>query len=145
MNRRLSSETLHATTVALGGRAVIIGGRSGSGKSDLALRLFDRGFVLVSDDQTYLRIVDGKLIASAPPAIRGKIEVRGIGIVAVECVEEAAVCLVVELASEIERLPAEGRSQLILGASIPVVSIDATTASAPAKVVLALDHMGLKA
>ena len=52
---RLSSETLHASTVALDGRAVLISGPSGSGKSDLALRLLDRGFTLVSDDQTIVR------------------------------------------------------------------------------------------
>ena len=144
MNRLLSSEMLHATTVAFGGRAVIISGRSGSGKSDLALRLFDRGFVLVSDDQTYLRIADAKLMASAPPAIRGKMEVRGVGIVEVECLDEVPVCLMVELASEIERLPADGRSRMILGVNLPLVSVDAMTASAPAKVALALDHMGLR-
>ena len=84
MTDRLSSEMLHATTVAKDGRAVIIAGRSGSGKSDLALRLFDRGFVLVSDDQTMVRKDGDRLVASAPPTIKGKLEVRGIGIVEVE-------------------------------------------------------------
>jgi len=144
MNPRLSSETLHATTVAKDGRAVLISGRSGSGKSDLALRLLDRGFVLVSDDQTYLRIADGKLVAAAPPTIRGKLEVRGIGIIEVEHVDDAAVCLVVELADEIERMPDDGRERLILGAKIPLVSIDTPAASAPAKVAIALDLLGLK-
>ena len=144
MNQRLSSETLHATTVAKDGRAILISGRSGSGKSDLALRLLDRGFVLVSDDQTYLRIAGGKLVAAAPPAIRGKLEVRGIGIVEVEQVDDVAVCLVVELAAEIDRMPDEGRERLILGATIPLVSIDAQAASAPAKVAMALDMLGLK-
>jgi len=144
MNPRLSSETLHATTVAKDGRAILISGRSGSGKSDLALRLLDRGFVLVSDDQTYLRIAGGKLVAAAPPTIRGKLEVRGIGIVEVEQVDDVAVCLVVELASEIDRMPDQGLERLILGATIPLVSIDAQTASAPAKVAMALDLLGLK-
>lgn len=141
---RLSSETLHATTVAKDGRAVLISGRSGSGKSDLALRLIDRGFVLVSDDQTHLKIANGKLVATAPPTIRGKLEVRGIGIVEVENIDDVTVCLVVELASEIERLPEGGRERLILGAKIPLVSIDAQAASAPAKVAIALDLLGLK-
>ncbi len=144
MNRRLSSETLHATTVAMDGRAVLISGRSGSGKSDLALRLLDRGFVLVSDDQTYLRIVGGKLVAAAPPTIRGKMEVRGIGIVEVEQVDDVAICLVVELSGEVDRLPDEGRERLILGANIPLVGIDSQAASAPAKVAIALDLLGLK-
>ena len=144
MNPRLSSETLHATTVAKDGRAILISGRSGSGKSDLALRLLDRGFVLVSDDQTHLRIASGKLVASAPSTIRGKLEVRGIGIVEVEQVDDVAVCLVIELAAEIDRMPDEGRERLILGATIPLVSIDAQAASAPAKVAMALDLLGLK-
>jgi len=144
MSPRLSSETLHATTVAKNGRAVIISGRSGSGKSDLALRLLDRGFVLVSDDQTYLRLAGGKLIAAAPPTIRGKLEVRGIGIVEVANVDDVPVCLFVDLASEIERRPDDGRERLILGTKIPLASIDALTASAPAKLEIALDLLGLK-
>lgn len=144
MTPRLSSETLHATTVAKDGRAVLISGRSGSGKSDLALRLLDRGFALVSDDQTYLRIVDGALVAAAPATIRGKLEVRGIGIVDVKHVDDVSVCLVVELAAEIDRMPDEGRERLILGATIPLVSIEAQAASAPAKVAIALDLLGLK-
>ena len=78
---RLSSETLHASTVAIDGRAVLIPGPSGSGKSDLALRLLDRGFTLVSDDQTIVRRDGERLIASAPPTIAGKLEIRGVGIV----------------------------------------------------------------
>ena len=144
MNPRLSSEMLHATTVALGGRAVILAGRSGSGKSDLALRLLDRGFILVSDDQTMVRKSGGRLIASAPPTIRGKLEVRGIGIVEVDQTDDVPVCLYVELANEIERLPDGGRERLILGTNIPLVGIDALTASAPAKVAMALDRLGLK-
>ena len=57
----LSSETLHVSTVAIGGRAVLIGGRSGQGKSDLALRLIDRGAALVSDDYTHVRRAGEKL------------------------------------------------------------------------------------
>lgn len=123
---------------------MIITGRSGSGKSDLALRLLDRGFVLVSDDQTYLCMANGKLVAAAPPTIKGKLEVRGIGIVELDSIDNVPVCLMVELASEIERLPDEGRERLILGTKIPLVSVDALTASAPAKVAMALDLLGLK-
>ena len=81
---RLSSETVHASTVAMDGRAVLISGPSGSGKSDLTLRLLDRGFTLVSDDQTIVRREDDRLIASPPPNIAGKLEIRGIGIVEME-------------------------------------------------------------
>ena len=141
---RLSSETVHASTVAMDGRAVLISGPSGSGKSDLTLRLLDRGFTLVSDDQTLVRREEDRLIASAPPTIAGKLEIRGIGIVDMEHVNDMPVALLVELTSDIQRLPDDNRERLILGVSLPLISIDAMAASAPSKVALALDRMGLK-
>jgi len=139
-----SSESLHASTVAIDGRAALLTGPSGSGKSDLALRLLDRGFALVSDDQTIVRRDGSRLLASAPPQIAGKLEVRGIGIVDVESVRDVPVALMVELMSDMERLPDDGRERALLGISLPLVTIDATTASAPSKVALALDRLGLK-
>jgi serine kinase of HPr protein (carbohydrate metabolism regulator) len=141
---RVSSENLHASSVALNGRAVLISGPSGSGKSDLALRLLDRGFMLVSDDRTIVRKQDGKVIASAPDTIKGKLEVRGIGIVDIDSVPNAPVALVVDLTSKVERLPDDSRERLILGTAIPLINVDAMTASAPSKVALALDRLGLK-
>jgi serine kinase of HPr protein (carbohydrate metabolism regulator) len=141
---RLSSETLHASAVALDGRAVLISGPSGSGKSDLALRLLDRGFVLVSDDQTIVRKDNGKLVASAPATIHGKLEIRGIGIVEMETVSDVPVALVVELTSDIQRLPDDSRERLVLNVPVPLISVDAMTASAPSKVAIALDRLGLK-
>ena len=141
---RLSSETVHASTVASEGRAVLITGPSGSGKSDLALRLLDRGFSLVSDDQTIVRKDGSRLLASAPPNIAGKLEVRGVGIVDMGAVSDVPVALLVELTSDIQRLPDDSRERPILGVPLPIISIDALTASAPSKVALALDRMGLK-
>jgi serine kinase of HPr protein (carbohydrate metabolism regulator) len=141
---RLSSENLHASTVARDGRAVLISGPSGSGKSDLALRMLDRGFTLVSDDRTIVRKQGAKLIASPPDTIRGKMEIRGLGIFEIEHVTDIPVALIVELRSDIERLPDDSRERLIIGIGIPLVSIDAMTASAPSKVALALDRLGLE-
>jgi serine kinase of HPr protein (carbohydrate metabolism regulator) len=142
--RTLSAETVHASTVAAGGRAVLITGPSGAGKSDLTLRLLDRGFTLVSDDQTVVKRDGDRLMASAPATIAGKLEIRGIGIVEMETVSNLPVALLVELTSEIQRLPDDSRERPILGVPLPLITIDAMTASAPSKVALALDRMGLK-
>ena len=141
---RLSSENLHASCVATGGRAVLIAGPSGSGKSDLALRMLDRGFTLVSDDRTIVRKENKRLIASAPATIKGKLEVRGVGIVDMDIVADVPVALVIELTSDIQRIPDDARERLILGVGVPLISVDAMTASAASKVSLALDRLGLK-
>ena len=141
---RLSSENLHASCVAIDGRAVLIGGPSGSGKSDLALRLLDRGFKLVSDDRTIVRKDGPRLIASAPDTIKGKLEIRGIGIVDMETVQNVPLALVVELSSDLQRMPDDSRERLILGLGVPLINVDAMTASAPSKVAVALDRLGLK-
>lgn len=141
---RLSAETLHASTVAKEGRAVLITGPSGSGKSDLVLRLLDRGFALVSDDQTIVKKAGDRLVATAPPTISGKLEIRGIGIVELDCVADVPIALIVEITTDITRMPDDSRERLILGVPVPLVSIDAMTASAASKVAFALDCMGLR-
>ena len=134
------SETIHASTVAIGGHAVLIEGPSGAGKSDLALRLIDRGAVLVSDDYTALTPANGHLSASAPAAIAGRLEVRGIGIVPVTHVEQVPVALLIRLSTEVERMP-EAESRSLAGVDIPVIAIDPREASAPIKVELALRRL----
>ena len=139
----LSSETLHASCVAKNGCAILISGRSGSGKSDLALRLIDRGAELVSDDYTIVRRVGGKLVASAPENIRSKLEVRGLGILEFKTADDATVCLMVELAAEIERLPEMPGMMSIAGVQVPSVRLSSLEASAPVKVEVALAQFGL--
>ncbi|HYJ29470.1 MAG TPA: HPr kinase/phosphatase C-terminal domain-containing protein [Allosphingosinicella sp.] len=138
------SGTIHAGCIALGGRGVLIVGGSGSGKSDLALRMIDRGAGLVSDDYTLLRAEGGRLYASAPVAIAGRIEVRGIGLIEMAAVGEAPLCLLIDLDSPPERLP-EPRSASFLGLELPAVTLAALEASAAIKLELALDHFGLPA
>jgi serine kinase of HPr protein (carbohydrate metabolism regulator) len=132
-----SSDRLHATTVAIDGLAVMIEGASGSGKSDLALRLIDRGAVLVSDDQT-LVVRSGKtLLARAPTTIAGRIEVRGIGILAMAHIDDVPVGLLVRVDGAVERMP-ERRARRIAGIEIRQFAVDPFHASAPIKVELAL-------
>lgn len=145
MARALSSETLHATSVAINGRVVLLRGPSGSGKSDLALRLIDRGAALVSDDYTLVKRVDGRLIATAPDTIRGKMEVRGIGIVAMAALSDAPVALIADLFDPVDRMPLEPVHRNVAGIDVPVVKIAPFEASAPIKVELALKALGLPA
>lgn len=138
------SETIHASCVARGGRGILIAGRSGSGKSDLALRLLDRGALLVSDDYTAVAAEGGVLVASAPSAIEGKMEVRGVGIVDAAIAGPVPVALFVDLDAEVERLPEADATRRIAGIAIPMIALSSLEASAPIKVELALDHLGLR-
>lgn len=125
---------VYATAVAIDGAAVLLRGPSGSGKSDLALRLVDAGAQLVADDQTLLRRDGKRLLASAPATLVGLLEVRGLGIVRVGAAQAAPLLLVADLVppGEVERLP-EARRETILGVSVPVVALAPFEASAPAK------------
>lgn len=135
----LSSETLHASTVAIDGRAVLIEGRSGAGKSDLALRLIDRGARLVSDDYTIVvRTKDG-LVARPPETIAGRIEIREVGIVTIDHCAEAPVALLVELHEQPPRMP-DRRARRVAGVEVRTFAIDPRPASAPIKVEMALRH-----
>jgi serine kinase of HPr protein (carbohydrate metabolism regulator) len=143
MARQDSTETVHATSVAIDGRAVLLFGASGMGKSDLALRLIDRGATLISDDYTVVTSGDSGLQASAPATIVGKMEVRGIGVVDMPNIGHAPVALLVDLTQDVQRLPPDPTCRAIAGFDVPVVSIAPFEASAPIKVELALKTMGL--
>ena len=138
-----SSEMLHASTVAIDGQAVLITGVSGSGKSDLALRLIDRGAKLVSDDYTLLTRVGAVLMASSPATIKGKLEVRGIGIIDCDALDAAPAALIVGIDEVPQRMP-EDDVQNIIGIAIPVVALAPFEASAPIKVELALRRLAAR-
>lgn len=138
----LSSETLHASCVAIGDRAVLIEGRSGSGKSDLALRLIDRGGKLVSDDYVVVTRRDGALWATAPANIAGMMEVRGIGIVPMDAIKEARVGLVIQLVDSPERMPEPRGMRRIAGVELPEMALPSLEASAPIKIEIALKQHG---
>jgi serine kinase of HPr protein (carbohydrate metabolism regulator) len=141
---QLSSERIHASSVAIGGKAVLICGRSGFGKSDLALRLVDRGATLVSDDYTLVQRKESVLLASPPSQIKGKIEVRGIGIVDFPFVEVVPVGLMVVIDEPVARLPEGPETRRIVGVEIPVITLPGLEASSPIKVELALRALNPK-
>jgi serine kinase of HPr protein (carbohydrate metabolism regulator) len=138
-----SSETVHASAVAIGGRAVLIGGLSGVGKSDLALRLIDRGAVLISDDYCDVRRTEGHARASAPATIIGKMEIRGVGIVEMETEQQVPIALFVDLDRPPQRLPEPGETRSLAGVAVPVLRLAGLEASAPLKVEAALRSIGL--
>ncbi len=114
-------QTVHASCVALDGTGVLIMGPSGSGKSAMALRLMALGARLVADDRTILEATQEGLIARCPPQIRGRIEARGVGILAAEGVACAPLRLVVDLGrQEEERLPPR-RTARFLGREIALL------------------------
>ena len=137
---------VHASCVAIDGKAVLLRGPSGSGKSDLSLRLIDGGAALVADDQVLIETVEREtgsrdLMASAPAALAGLLEVRGIGIVGCDSLASAPVRLVIDLdAAAVERMPI-GDTCVLLGISLPRIVLDPFEPSAAAKVRTALRHM----
>ena len=111
---------MHASCVAVSGRGVLILGPSGSGKSALALQLMALGAELVADDQTELSVEDG-LIARCPAALSGLIEARGVGLLRADCLPQALIRLVVDMAtSEPDRLP-PNRLVTLLGTEVDLV------------------------
>ena len=133
---------LHATCVAIGGRGVLLLGPSGAGKSDLALRLIDRGARLVSDDQVALEIIGGRLEATSLATIWGRMEVRGIGVIALPpeaLADRAPVALAIALDQPPQRMAAAPLpTRDIAGLAVPEIALAPFEASAPLKVERAL-------
>ncbi len=134
---------VHGTCVELAGMGVLLRGPSGSGKSDLALRLIDRGARLVADDRVDLRASGAALIATPPEPIAGRMEVRGIGIIDIPAAAETRLGLVVDLVppQATERLP-EPSFCTFLGIRVPLIALAPFEASAAAKVRLAARTFG---
>jgi HPr kinase/phosphorylase len=141
-------ELVHGTCVALGRRAALLRGRSGAGKSDLALRFLalpgdgEHRPALVADDQVFVAANgNGALVASAPATIAGKIEVRGLGIVAVPSLAEAELTLVCDLVGgeEVPRIPPDPWERTVIaGVPVRMLKLDPFEPSAPLKLKMAL-------
>jgi hypothetical protein len=129
----------HASSVEIEGRGVLLRGPSGSGKSDLALRLVDDGGTLISDDYTEILLRDGVAYLNAPAEIVGKIEVRGLGLMPLPTASDIPLALVFDLMpyTQIDRAPAADTA-VFDGVKVPCRALDPFMVSAAAIVRLAL-------
>jgi len=130
----MASVNIHACCIAIGDAGVLLRGPSGSGKSDLALRMIDGGADLVADDRVDLRREGDSLIACSPKALAGLIEATGLGPLTVPYREKASIVMIADLVPRetVERLPEASRESL-LGVSLPRYVLDAFGTATPAK------------
>ena len=138
-------DQFHATAVAYYGSGILIRGPSGSGKSDLALRLIDDDADLIADDRVVIKVVGKELRLSPPESISGLIEVRGIGVVKIKTIRDIPLCLVVELelSNQTKRMP-DIKEESIKDISIPIIGINAFESSSLAKIKIVLRYLDKK-
>ena len=132
-----------ATAVAIAGRALLIEGPSGSGKSSLALALIDRGAVLIGDDGVMLELADDRLLAHPHPETRGLLEVRGLGLLSYPVCETAPVALVLQLDGEAPRYVEKSEIIKREGISLPLLRLWPDSPVLALKAELALERFGL--
>ena len=136
---------MQASAVEIAGRALLIEGPPGCGKSSLALALLDRGAGLIGDDGVTLTAQDDRLIAAPPPHIAGLLELRGVGLVQQPLAAPAPVALILTLGGPApERLPALPITRrTIAGIAVPVLAFDAGTIAPGPRAEWALAMHGL--
>ena len=136
-------DLFHGTAVLYRGFGILIRGPSGSGKSDLALRLIDDGADLIADDQVIIKSVGEILQLSSPDKISGLIEIRGVGVVRIKYVSGVPLGLILDInpRKKLKRMPII-KKELIGSISIPVISIDAFESSAVAKIKIFMQCLG---
>jgi HPr kinase/phosphorylase len=142
---------VHVTAIANAGRAALLRGPTSTGQSDLALRclmqapttLLSHTVELVSDDQVLIERAGQLLLVRAPPALRGLLEVRGVGIMRMPAIESGHLSLVVDLvaADKVERLPEARRNVVVADVPVPCLEIAPFEMSAPFKLLLALQQV----
>lgn len=132
-----------ASSIAFQNRGILICGASGIGKSALCLLMIDRGAQLISDDQTILAAKHGALCAAPHPNIRGQLEVRNLGIVAMDAVaDHVPISLKIILDHDAPRFRSSAGEERICGIAIPTLSIYPDMALAPLKLEYALQLYG---
>lgn len=129
------TSNLHASCVSIGGEGVLLLGKSGSGKSDLALRLIEAGAKLVADDRVEIRARGKKLVASAPAKLKGKLEMHGVGIVTMPSKDKVVLVLAVSMVGRdaVERHP-DPSSFDCEGLQLPLLFLHAFDVATPAKI-----------
>lgn len=132
-----------ATCVAIGGRAILIEGPPGIGKTSLALALIDRGAALIGDDGVSLERSGGRLLASPPPNTAGLIEVRNLGLLPWPTVSDVPVALILRLDPEAPRFIETAQQAELGGVNLPLIRLWPDGAALPLKAELALDRFGL--
>ena len=130
-----TSLQIHATCINLEGLGLLLRGPSGSGKSDLALRMMENNSQLIADDRVDLTLEDGVLIARAPSCRRGLLEVRGVGVIEVPYSNSIQILGIINLVenNKIQRMPVP-RMEFLLGVKIPSYQLDPWEASTATKV-----------
>ena len=137
----MNLKRIHSTSVVIDDNGVLILGDSGSGKSDLALRLIDNGATLISDDISICRKNSNNIYLYCPPEIKGLLEVREIGIITVPFVERIKLRLVVNLKSiNNERFPKDSFFRILV-IKIPIINIEGKNSSAVAKIKVKLNEI----
>ena len=132
----------NASCVAMRGRALLITGAPGTGKSSLALALLDRGGTLVGDDGVTLSVEDGRVVAGPPPNTAGLIEIRNVGLLEVP-VTSAPIAIIIHLTPDAERLPLGAREVLLLDRPLPQVDLWPDTLVLPLRAEAALEIHGI--
>lgn len=125
-------------------RGALIEGASGTGKSDLAVRMMVSGFRLVADDRVVTWSSGGRLFGKAPEPLTGLLEARGVGIIPAAPLEFCEINLLVvcrKAPEEVERMP-KSKPEDILGVAIPRIELWPFEAAGPAKLRRALEHLG---
>lgn len=127
--------TIHASCIAINNKAILLLGKSGSGKSDLALRLIDGGAQLITDDYVEITACETTLTAAPPQKLEGLIEAQGVGILTMPFIHDIEIKLAINLIprEEVERLP-EPQFFSCLEQQIPLLSLCSHDASTPTKI-----------
>ncbi len=130
----------HGTAVARGANGLLLLGESGSGKSDLALRMMDRGWILVGDDQLELSEQGGAIVVSAIAALAGKLEVAGLGIISVPHQPSCSLKLIVDLCADYPRFPFDAGLVSVSNYKVPLVALPAFEISSALRAELAFER-----